>query len=85
MDRNSELLAFLKHSQVCQPSVFIAGEKDGVIEMYRDSYDRLESSMPKLTAKTLIPGAGHWVQQERPDAVNEGLLEFLSRLQPGSA
>lgn len=80
MDRNSEDLAFLKNAQVRQPSVFIAGEKDGVVEMYRDSYDRLESTMPNLTAKTLIPGAGHWVQQERPDEVNELLGEFISKV-----
>jgi pimeloyl-ACP methyl ester carboxylesterase len=28
-----------------------------------------------------IEGAGHWLQQERPDEVNETLLEFLSRLE----
>ena len=27
----------------------------------------------------LIPGAGHWVQQEKPDEVNRLLLEFLSK------
>jgi pimeloyl-ACP methyl ester carboxylesterase len=31
----------------------------------------------------LIEGAGHWVQQEKPDEVNAALLDFLQGLGPG--
>jgi pimeloyl-ACP methyl ester carboxylesterase len=31
--------------------------------------------------EVMIEGAGHWLQQERPDEVNETLLDFLSRLE----
>jgi pimeloyl-ACP methyl ester carboxylesterase len=34
--------------------------------------------------EVLIEGAGHWLQQERPDRVNELLLEFLSSLKTGA-
>ena len=27
-----------------------------------------------------VDGAGHWVQQERPDEVNDALLSFLRQL-----
>ena len=27
----------------------------------------------------VVDGAGHWVQQQRPDEVNAALLEFLAR------
>ena len=30
-----------------------------------------------LRAVTLVPGAGHWIQQERPQEVNEILIQFL--------
>lgn len=30
--------------------------------------------------EVLIDGAGHWLQQERPDEVNKVLLEFLEGL-----
>jgi pimeloyl-ACP methyl ester carboxylesterase len=80
MDRNSEYLAFLKNALIRQPSIFLAGEKDGVIELYRDAYDSLEKSMPNLRRKVLIPAAGHWVQQEQPDPANRLLIEFCSSL-----
>jgi pimeloyl-ACP methyl ester carboxylesterase len=28
----------------------------------------------------LVPGAGHWIQQERPHEVNGLLIEFLASL-----
>jgi pimeloyl-ACP methyl ester carboxylesterase len=37
----------------------------------------LERVLPNLKRKLIIEGAGHWVQQERPDEVNEALLRFL--------
>ena len=36
--------------------------------------------VPGLRRSVLIEGAGHWVQQERPDEVNVALLEFLRGL-----
>ena len=32
----------------------------------------------------MIDGAGHWVQQERPDEVNAALMEFLKMLDDAS-
>jgi pimeloyl-ACP methyl ester carboxylesterase len=29
----------------------------------------------------MLDGAGHWLQQERPDQVNEVVLDFLSSVQ----
>jgi pimeloyl-ACP methyl ester carboxylesterase len=36
--------------------------------------------MSNLKKKVLLPGAGHWLQQERLVEVNHLLLEFLSSL-----
>jgi pimeloyl-ACP methyl ester carboxylesterase len=82
MDRSHELLAFLAGARIMQPSAFLAGEEDAVIHMYRGDFDSLEQTMPALTAKTLIPEAGHWVQQEKPERVNDWLLGFLSAAWP---
>lgn len=79
-DINWELTPFLSGAKIQQPALFIAGELDGVITMMRGGYDKLETSVPNLKKKVLIPGAGHWVQQERPDEVNKLLVEFLKGL-----
>jgi len=79
-DRSWELTPFLIGAQIRQPALFIAGEMDPVIEMYREGFENLETSLPNLKKKVLIPGAGHSVQQERPDEVNKLLIEFFSGL-----
>jgi pimeloyl-ACP methyl ester carboxylesterase len=33
-----------------------------------------------LRTEVVVPGAGHWVQQQAPDEVNAALLEFLRGL-----
>jgi len=39
----------------------------------------MEEAAPNLWRKVLVPGAGHWIQQERPNEVNTQLVEFLQR------
>jgi pimeloyl-ACP methyl ester carboxylesterase len=81
IDRNWELTPFLSGAKIQQPSLFIAGELDGVIAMSRGAFDHLEKNMPNLKQKILIPGAGHWIQQERPQEVNNLIIEFLKKVQ----
>jgi pimeloyl-ACP methyl ester carboxylesterase len=33
--------------------------------------------LPNLRQRLIIDGAGHWVQQERPEEVNAALIAFL--------
>lgn len=77
-DRNWELTPFLDGARILQPTVFIAGELDGVLKMAKDEYETLERNVPNLKGKHLIAGIGHYAQQEAPDAVNQLLLSFLS-------
>jgi pimeloyl-ACP methyl ester carboxylesterase len=79
-DRTWELTPFLRGAKIRQPSLFVAGEEDVVITMARQGFDNLEDAMPNLRKKVLLPGAGHWIQQERPTEVNELIAEFLSGL-----
>jgi pimeloyl-ACP methyl ester carboxylesterase len=82
LDRDRELLGFLAGAKIGQPSMFVAGAEDQVVEMYRRDFDLLEKTLPGLTAKTLIAGAGHWVQQEKSEEVTRHLLQFLSAAWP---
>jgi len=40
----------------------------------------LETNAANLHKKYLIPGTGHWIQQERPMEINQLLIEFLKEL-----
>jgi pimeloyl-ACP methyl ester carboxylesterase len=40
----------------------------------------MRQDVPDLRGEVLVDGAGHWVQQERPDEVNRALLDFLATL-----
>ena len=80
LDRIWELTPFLAGAKLRQPTLFVAGEHDAVITMYRTAFDAMEQTVPNLRRKVLLPGAGHWIQQERPAEVNRELLSFLGGL-----
>ena len=78
-DRNWELTAPWQGAQIHQPSLFIAGSKDGVITglIGAKLINEMERVLPNLRQKLILDGAGHWIQQERPDEVNAALIAFL--------
>jgi pimeloyl-ACP methyl ester carboxylesterase len=79
LDRNWELTAPWQGAKIHQPSLFIAGSRDSVITglIGAKQVNELEKVLPNLRQKLIIDGAGHWVQQERPDEVNAALIAFL--------
>jgi epoxide hydrolase A/B len=79
-DRNWEITAFLDGAKLRQPSVFAAGDQDVVGKMIQGAYDSAGAFMPNLKKKVIIPGGGHWIQQERPKEINAILIEFLKSL-----
>jgi pimeloyl-ACP methyl ester carboxylesterase len=61
------------------PSCFIAGERDWGIHQRPGDLARMQgNACTRMSGVHLVPGAGHWVQQERPDEVNRLLLAFLA-------
>ena len=82
IERNWELTENLSGVQISVPTLFIAGEKDIVIG--GATKEMLQSTMQKTVADLrgalLIPGIGHWVQQEAPQETNQAILEFLATL-----
>jgi pimeloyl-ACP methyl ester carboxylesterase len=77
IDRAWELTGFLDGARLGQPTLFVAGDKDAVVEFYADAYQALEANAPNLAKKVLLAGAGHWIQQERSAEVNRLLVDFL--------
>ena len=68
---------------VTQPSCFIAGERDPVRAFIPgiDSYADPGAACTDFRGSTIVPGAGHWVHQERPAETNAVLLAFLQSLE----
>jgi pimeloyl-ACP methyl ester carboxylesterase len=48
--------------------------------MYPGVFEMAGTFTPNLKKQVIIPGAGHWTQQERPAEVNQLLIEFLRSL-----
>jgi pimeloyl-ACP methyl ester carboxylesterase len=81
MDRNWEIQGNLTSAAITVPAMFIGGTDDLVLGFMRP--DRAKEVITGPYREVLIDGAGHWLQQERPDRVNELLLDFLSSLKTG--
>ncbi len=61
------------------PSCFIAGNKDWGVYQLPGAFEKMQHhACTEMEFCELIPGAGHWVQQERPDEMVQLLLKFLS-------
>ncbi len=75
MDRDWLELAHLQGAKVEQPALFIAGENDAVRGF--TSIDAMSAHVPNLRKTVLLPGCGHWTQQECPSEVNREIIDFL--------
>ena len=75
-------LGSLPNPNISQPAAFIGGELDGVRHFMPgvDAYEYAHVACDDFRGTTIIPGAGHWVQQEAPAATNAALEEFLAGL-----
>jgi pimeloyl-ACP methyl ester carboxylesterase len=78
LDRNWELSAHLAGAEVEVPSLFVGGALDPVLLMSPPSVG--EASLTDHRGTVLVEGAGHWVQQQSPDAVNAALVAFVAEL-----
>ena len=82
IDRNWELLAPFAGACVNVPALYIAGDRDLVVAFR--SMDQLiinlSQLVPHLQRMLMLPGCGHWTQQERPEEVNAAILDFLRGL-----
>jgi pimeloyl-ACP methyl ester carboxylesterase len=82
IDRNWELLAPFADVPVTVPALYVAGDRDMVVSF--PGMDRLLANLkhfvPALRNIQMLPGCGHWTQQERPAEVNAAIIDFLHTL-----
>ncbi|MBM3770887.1 MAG: alpha/beta hydrolase [Acidimicrobiia bacterium] len=77
-DRHTSELQLFSGRTVDVPSTFIGGKADwGVLQTPGAFESMQKTACTRLDAVHLIDGAGHWVQQEQPDAVLRALLPFI--------
>ena len=79
-DRNWELTAPLQGRRVEVPALYVLGDRDLVTFTGLDNVLRGAAHMAPDVRHQVLPGCGHWTQQERPQEVNEALLDFFAGL-----
>jgi pimeloyl-ACP methyl ester carboxylesterase len=82
IDRNWELTAAFADVMVTVPSLFVAGDHDLVIAApgMDQHLANLKQFVPALRNIRILPGCGHWTQQERPSEVSAAIIDFIRGL-----
>ncbi|MCG2596737.1 alpha/beta fold hydrolase [Achromobacter insuavis] len=82
LDRNWRDQAAFAGLRVEVPALYLAGEYDTGLAMpgMRQIIEAMPAIVPDLRGSQVIAGAGHWLPQEAPDAVNAALIGFLRAL-----
>jgi pimeloyl-ACP methyl ester carboxylesterase len=81
-DRSWEMLAPFAGARVSVPALYVAGDRDLVVAFR--GMDQLIPNLihfvPQLRKTLILPGCGHWTQQERVNEVNKAMIDFLRNL-----
>lgn len=93
MDADWSELPDLGTGTISQPAVYITGDMDSAYRL--GTLEPMKANLIDLRAIVILPGCGHWTQQERPHDVSDHLIAFLtgldrtreqrSRVRPGGA
>src|SRR6266481_4438755 len=82
IDRNWELTAAFADVKVTVPALYVAGDRDMVVSFPGTDQllANLKQFVPALRNIQMLPGCGHWTQQERPGEVNAAIIDFVRGL-----
>ena len=82
IDRNWELLAPFADVKVTVPALYVAGDHDMVLAApgTAECLKNFKQFVPALRDIKMLPGCGHWTQQERPAEVNAEIIDFVRSL-----
>jgi pimeloyl-ACP methyl ester carboxylesterase len=80
IDLGWEQLAELDGQPLTVPALFIGGDRDVATIWSQEAAARAHEVVKDLRGSVIIPDCGHWIPQEKPEAVNRELLAFLNDL-----
>jgi pimeloyl-ACP methyl ester carboxylesterase len=80
VDRSWELLAPFAGAAVTIPALYMAGDRDFVAAAFAQDIAKQSTLVPKLRPPIMLPGCGHWTQQERAPEVSAAMIDFLRSL-----
>ncbi|GAA2743089.1 alpha/beta hydrolase [Kitasatospora cinereorecta] len=82
IDLSWELTAAWQGAPLTTPALYVHGDRDGSVGLpgMDQLIANLQMFVPNLTRTVVLPGTGHWTQQERPEEVTTELLKFLAGL-----
>jgi pimeloyl-ACP methyl ester carboxylesterase len=75
-------LAPFADANVNVPALYMAGDRDLVVAFRNmdKAIANLARYVPQLRGTVMLPGCGHWTQQERAAEVNAAMIAFLRQL-----
>ena len=74
IDDNAAAFAEFLDAPILQPTLMLAADGDPVLPV--SLTEGMDRWIPNLTT-VIIKGSGHWTQQEKPEAVNAELINWL--------
>jgi len=77
IDRSWELLAPFGGAKVTVPALYMPGDRDFTAAVFSQFIAKQSAMVPKIRPTMMLPGCGHWTQQERAPAVSAAMIEFL--------
>ena len=80
VDRDWQDLQPWRGAPITVPSLFIGGDHDGPTMSGARAIARFPETLPGLRGSYILPGCGHWIQQERADEVNRLVVDWLKTL-----
>jgi pimeloyl-ACP methyl ester carboxylesterase len=84
IDRSWELMAAFDGAAVTVRALYIVGDRDMLVAVFQQAIAKQSTLVPKLWPTIMLPGCGHWTQQERAAEVSAAMIDFLRQLYPHS-
>jgi len=75
LERDYPALKSIYRSTLRRPVLFIGGAEEAAVRF--GTLDPMRRALPGLKSAIVLPGCGHWVQQERAETVTREMIGFL--------